>query len=348
MGAIDVIAIRHSDGSLTCSPFHARFRKLSRKGERNVVRLLVNGRPSNISMKLGSMGEVFFVEKTKEPVKRRFRTSPCLSPENESRNNRKFVDCSKSALYEGQSKEKDMNVCTSEMKVINSQEIQDSHEVSRVDATTIRRTRSRSVGDTGDLSGRSVSINMPGPMKIFPSEESLLLPSPREAQKFGSSSPHFHATIDDHHTSTSTSCITGFKEQTQTQRAQDSHVSNENLQVLTRERSYSEGEDTLFHTIPPEVTGSFVSLSDNRLDKWSPYIWTWAWGTLPKKDDPVQTKIGDEQSIIFSFCGHVLVEDGTRHDSPRTPEDMKMVLAKYRLGTHRSRREILGHEGFFR
>lgn len=58
IGAIDVIAVRRRDGSIECTPFHARFNKVARKGEKNIVKLLVNGKVSNISMKLGSMGEV--------------------------------------------------------------------------------------------------------------------------------------------------------------------------------------------------------------------------------------------------------------------------------------------------
>ena len=49
---------------------------MSKKGEKNIVKLIVNGNPSNILLKLGAMGEVFFVEKTRERVKRHFQTSP--------------------------------------------------------------------------------------------------------------------------------------------------------------------------------------------------------------------------------------------------------------------------------
>jgi len=65
-GAIDVIAIRQSDGTLTCSPFHVKLGKASQKGERRIVKLKVNGKEVALSMKLGPAGEAFFVERSKE------------------------------------------------------------------------------------------------------------------------------------------------------------------------------------------------------------------------------------------------------------------------------------------
>lgn len=76
IGAIDVVAIKRFDGSISCGPFHARFSKVAKKGEKNIVKLIVNGQESRISMKLGPMGEVFFVEKTKERVQRLSSHSP--------------------------------------------------------------------------------------------------------------------------------------------------------------------------------------------------------------------------------------------------------------------------------
>jgi phosphatidate phosphatase PAH1 len=79
-GAIDVVAIRGSDGTITsCSPFHvklpvpsaAQLRQKDLVGDvgstarnRLLVRLRINGEVPNLSMKLGSAGEAFFVEKT--------------------------------------------------------------------------------------------------------------------------------------------------------------------------------------------------------------------------------------------------------------------------------------------
>lgn len=42
-GAIDVIAVRKPDGSLSCSPFHVKLGKAGKPGEKRVVKLTVNG-----------------------------------------------------------------------------------------------------------------------------------------------------------------------------------------------------------------------------------------------------------------------------------------------------------------
>lgn len=65
-GAIDVVAVRHEDGSLLCSPFHIKLGKAAKKGEKKIVKLRVNGKEVDVFMKLGPAGEAFFVERTKE------------------------------------------------------------------------------------------------------------------------------------------------------------------------------------------------------------------------------------------------------------------------------------------
>ena len=56
-----MIAIKRSDGKIECSPFHV---KLVRVGKgKKVVKLKVNGKSVSLSMKLGSAGEAFFIEK---------------------------------------------------------------------------------------------------------------------------------------------------------------------------------------------------------------------------------------------------------------------------------------------
>ncbi len=65
-GAIDVIAVRRDDGSLLCSPFHIKLGKASKKGEKKMVKIRVNGKEVEVFMKLGQAGEAFFVERTKE------------------------------------------------------------------------------------------------------------------------------------------------------------------------------------------------------------------------------------------------------------------------------------------
>ena len=80
-GAIDIIAVRRSDGSLSCSPFHVKLGKIPKKGEKKIVSLKVNGRDVPLSMKLGPAGEAFFVERTREiNLKGAAWSSPPTSP----------------------------------------------------------------------------------------------------------------------------------------------------------------------------------------------------------------------------------------------------------------------------
>lgn len=81
-GAIDVVAIKKNDGSISCSPFHVKLNKGSKHGDRKVVKLRVNGVEAKLSMKLGPAGEAFFVERTRERVQKEYRTSPPMSPIN--------------------------------------------------------------------------------------------------------------------------------------------------------------------------------------------------------------------------------------------------------------------------
>ncbi|ETW63654.1 hypothetical protein PFMC_00401 [Plasmodium falciparum CAMP/Malaysia] len=66
------------------TPFHVRFgkTKLLRSKEK-IVSILVNGKSTNLHMKLGSAGEAYFVEKTYEDVEEDLETSPLSSPRNE-------------------------------------------------------------------------------------------------------------------------------------------------------------------------------------------------------------------------------------------------------------------------
>lgn len=68
-GAIDVVAIRRGDGRMFCSPFHVKLGKVSKKGEKRIVKLRVNGNEIDLSMKLGPAGEAFFVQRTKEKIR---------------------------------------------------------------------------------------------------------------------------------------------------------------------------------------------------------------------------------------------------------------------------------------
>ncbi|ETB59060.1 hypothetical protein, variant 1 [Plasmodium yoelii 17X] len=63
------------------TPFHVRFgkTKLLRSKEK-IVNILVNGKTTNLHMKLGSAGEAYFVEKTYDDVEEDLETSPLSSP----------------------------------------------------------------------------------------------------------------------------------------------------------------------------------------------------------------------------------------------------------------------------
>jgi len=78
-GAIDVIAIRKEDESLSCSPFHVKLGKSSKKGEKGIVKVKVNKQDVELSMKLGPAGEAFFVERSRDfrrDLSGSFPTSP--------------------------------------------------------------------------------------------------------------------------------------------------------------------------------------------------------------------------------------------------------------------------------
>lgn len=82
-GAIDVIVIEQTDGSLACSPFHVRFGKFSllRPSDKK-VQFKVNGAIQPYAMKLGDGGEAFFVFETSNDIPEALQTSPLLSPAN--------------------------------------------------------------------------------------------------------------------------------------------------------------------------------------------------------------------------------------------------------------------------
>lgn len=69
-GAIDVIVVEQPDGTLSCSPFHVRFGKFQiLKPSQKKVEVLVNGKSTNIPMKLSDSGEAYFVFETSTDVK---------------------------------------------------------------------------------------------------------------------------------------------------------------------------------------------------------------------------------------------------------------------------------------
>lgn len=76
-GAIDVVAVRKPDGTISCSPFHVKLGRTSKKGEKKIVNLKVNGKSVDLSMKLGPAGEAFFVERTREFTRQETNSLPC-------------------------------------------------------------------------------------------------------------------------------------------------------------------------------------------------------------------------------------------------------------------------------
>jgi phosphatidate phosphatase LPIN len=82
-GAIDVIAVERSDGSLACSPFHVRFGKMQLlRPQEQVVEVKVNGKVvEDVQMKLGEAGEAFFVMEADGDVPIELRTSPVSKPD---------------------------------------------------------------------------------------------------------------------------------------------------------------------------------------------------------------------------------------------------------------------------
>src|SRR3569623_2119811 len=80
VGAIDVVAIRRMDHTIVYGPFHARLNIAKLPIDKRVVCLKINDKDVKINMKLGTAGEAFFIERTKEKVLKAYRTSPISSP----------------------------------------------------------------------------------------------------------------------------------------------------------------------------------------------------------------------------------------------------------------------------
>ncbi|GAM19951.1 hypothetical protein SAMD00019534_031260 [Acytostelium subglobosum LB1] len=80
-GAIDILVVPQTDGSLKCTPFHIRFGKLQLiSSSEKIISIYVNAQKTDLQMKLGHAGEAFFVEETEEPVPSILATSPITSP----------------------------------------------------------------------------------------------------------------------------------------------------------------------------------------------------------------------------------------------------------------------------
>eukprot|EP00922_Rhytidocystis_sp_ex-Travisia-forbesii_P038848 GHVS01057872.1.p1 GENE.GHVS01057872.1~~GHVS01057872.1.p1 ORF type:complete len:608 (+),score=87.52 GHVS01057872.1:198-2021(+) len=83
-GCIDIIVVEqeHAEpAGLRSTPFHVRFgkAKLLRSREK-IVSISVNGRETELRMKLGAAGEAYFVEETNDSIVEGHETSPFASP----------------------------------------------------------------------------------------------------------------------------------------------------------------------------------------------------------------------------------------------------------------------------
>ena len=83
-GAIDIIVIKHDDGTFTSTPFHVRFGKLQiLKSREKLVSIAVNNQPVPYTMTLGQNGDAFFVREVPaddDNFDGEVVTSPAVSP----------------------------------------------------------------------------------------------------------------------------------------------------------------------------------------------------------------------------------------------------------------------------
>ncbi|KAL9652289.1 hypothetical protein ABK040_011948 [Willaertia magna] len=76
-GAIDVVCIEQPDGTLKCTPWHVRFGRLKvMRSREKVIRIMVNGKLTELCMKIGEAGDSYFVHETSGPVDRDLVCSP--------------------------------------------------------------------------------------------------------------------------------------------------------------------------------------------------------------------------------------------------------------------------------
>ncbi|CAI2381834.1 unnamed protein product [Moneuplotes crassus] len=69
-GCVDIVVIEQEDGTLVTSPFHVRFGKLKLlKSTQKEVSISINGKKSQLKMKIGKSGEAYFVKHVSENEK---------------------------------------------------------------------------------------------------------------------------------------------------------------------------------------------------------------------------------------------------------------------------------------
>jgi phosphatidate phosphatase LPIN len=80
-GAIDIIVVKQPNGEMKCTPFHVRFGRLKvLRSREKTIRIMVNGKLTDLKMKIGELGECFFVHPVDGPVAKDVFTSPIHSP----------------------------------------------------------------------------------------------------------------------------------------------------------------------------------------------------------------------------------------------------------------------------
>jgi len=80
-GAIDIIVVKQPDGELKSTPFHVRFGRLKVvRSREKTIRIMINGQLTDLKMKIGELGECFFVHPADGPISKDLSTSPIQSP----------------------------------------------------------------------------------------------------------------------------------------------------------------------------------------------------------------------------------------------------------------------------
>ena len=65
---MDIIVIQYPDGTLKSSPFHVRFGTLKiLKTREKTINIYVNGNKSELTMRLSSSGDAYFLQEVKKP-----------------------------------------------------------------------------------------------------------------------------------------------------------------------------------------------------------------------------------------------------------------------------------------
>jgi phosphatidate phosphatase PAH1 len=96
-GSLDIIVVRHDDGSLKSTPFHVRFGKLKVFRTRNKrVRIKCNGEETGLFMKLGDAGEAYFenVEEFVEGEEQEKDIQKLISQKSNSEKSKTILDMS--------------------------------------------------------------------------------------------------------------------------------------------------------------------------------------------------------------------------------------------------------------